>query len=179
MPKLKQARVLVCNSLGCSKIKGPGDPLLIVRIDQFGRLVITKFRDDRIFGAEISRPAARSICSFECMVRHASRWMHGQITAADQPEGVAPACWSGDELTCWVSDVYKTSLHCGEARVINYRDDGQKRSIWCFKRDQFSAIDRCAGFYATFSTEQKGEYTNVTKVLRHFNTPPRGAWATS
>jgi hypothetical protein len=77
------------------------------------------------------------------------------------------------ELTCWVSDVYKTSTSNPliadnskrQARIVNYMDNGQKRSMWCFEREAFERVERTAGSYAVFKVKRRGEYVNVVDVL--------------
>ncbi|HEV7674460.1 MAG TPA: hypothetical protein VGQ12_08015 [Candidatus Angelobacter sp.] len=166
----KTIRVYRCQAHGCMKVMKPGDRWIVAVIDADGRLIFEPHRDYRLFAAASERHGARVLCGEACAYHHLQRWLCGMITAADKPFCPSPAAWNGNQLTCWVSDVYETTTAYGPARIINYRDSGRKCTIFCFRKDQFESIDRTAGGYATFLTETKindggRQFCKVSSVL--------------
>jgi hypothetical protein len=157
-------------------VKGAANHWFVATIDKNGRLSFDKFTSQMEFEKAANRHGALEICSEACMHTHMSRWASGGITSAERPACPSPAVLdeAKGELTCWVSDVYKSHVHwkhpqggmCQkQSRILNYMDDGQKRSIWCFEASAFERVERTAGSYAVFKVKRRGEYINVMDVL--------------
>jgi hypothetical protein len=185
---MRAERTYRCRVRPCQKVKGAANHWFVAMIDRNGRFSADKFTSQMEFEKAASRHGAIEICSEACLHTHMSRWASGGITAAERPACASPAVLdeAKGELTCWVSDVYKSntlpipgkfySRSPGElttipprekspARIVNYMDDGQKRSIWCFEREAFERVERTAGSYAVFKVKRRGEYVNVVDVL--------------
>lgn len=172
-------RTYRCRVRPCQRVKGDANHWFVATIDTHGRLSFEKFTSSLEFEKAAGRHGALEICSEACMHTHMSRWASGGITSAERPGNASPAVLDLKDnafdgtLTCWVSDVYKTnasnilsnddSKH--QARIVNYMDDGQKRSIWCFNDIAFQRVERTAGSYAMFKVKRRGEYVNVIDVL--------------
>jgi hypothetical protein len=178
MRKLSPSRVFKCQALNCKNVMRAGDRWLIAVSWADGRLTFEKFRDLNLFELHAEEHGARVICSEVCADVHFQRWFRGSISAADEPAGPSPAVFTEDRLICWVSDVYKDTGRFGEARIINFRDNGQKRQVYCFRPQYFAAIEKTAGLYATFLTEKKRkdgtDYVNVVKLISASASPNKG-----
>jgi hypothetical protein len=172
---MRAERTYRCRVRPCEKVKGAANHWFVAMIDRNGRFSVDKFTSQIEFEKAASRHGAIEICSEACLHTHMSRWASGGITAAERPACASPALLdeAKGELTCWVSDVYKTSARDSQriaasnnpARIVNYMDDGQKRSVWCFEAAAFDRVERTAGSYAVFKVKRRGEYVNVVDVL--------------
>jgi hypothetical protein len=173
---MRAERTYRCRVRPCQKVKGAANHWFVAMIDKNGRFSADKFTSQLEFEKAAIRHGAIEICSEACLHTHMSRWASGGITAAERPACASPAVLdeAKGELTCWVSDVYKShskrlnaspGLEPFETRIVNYMDDGQKRSVWCFEREAFERVERTAGSYAVFKVKRRGEYVNVVDVL--------------
>jgi hypothetical protein len=170
---MRGERTYRCRVRPCEKVKGAANHWFVAMIDRNGRFSVDKFTSQMEFEKAANRHGAIEICSEACLHTHISRWASGGITAAERPACASPAVLdeAKGELTCWVSDVYKSHSQWNKAsvkhetRIVNYMDDGQKRSVWCFEAAAFERVERTAGSYAVFKVKRRGEYVNVVDVL--------------
>jgi hypothetical protein len=173
-------RVYKCRVRPCQNVKGVSNHWLVVTIDKLGRLTFERFTKVEEFIKAANRHGAIEICSEACLHVHLGRWAAGKITSAERPGCPSPAVLEipagakDGTFTCWVSDVYRSHAtwnkdiqgQYSETRIVNYMDDGQKRSMWCFQSEVFDVVDLTAGHYATFKVKRKGEYVNITGVIK-------------
>lgn len=187
---MKPDRTYRCRVFPCTHVKGVSNHWFAGSIDKNGLLSFQKFTSMQEFEKAAKRHGAIEICSEACMHSHLSRWAGGKVTAAEKPACASPAVLdeARGELTCWVSDIYKSHSQWAkdgvgqysETRIVNYMDDGQKRSIWCFHAGAFERVERTAGSYAKFKVKRRGEYVNVIDVLEtdgHYMQPRKDATA--
>lgn len=152
-----------CRVRPCKAIKGVNNHWFVARIDNKG-LHVHRFTEK-----EASRHGAIEVCSENCLHRHISRWAAGEITADQMPDAPSEALIQGDELTVWVSSVYRTNTQFGPARIVNAKQMGREASYWCFNAAVFEAVELTAGTHATFKTQIKEvagrSYRNIVDVI--------------
>jgi hypothetical protein len=167
-------RIFKCGVRECGTVRRIGTDLstwLVGLIDSTGRLIFEHPAPHQ-FERAAKTHGAIAICGAICAHTHFSRWMNGNITAEDAPACPSPAVFGDNELTAWVSAIYRDETKFGQARVVSYRDMGRDQRIRCFKPEIFPDLDVIYGNHVSFRTQPKEDktrkksYVNVVEILR-------------
>lgn len=167
-------RIFKCGVRECGSVRRIETSLstwLIALVDSQGRLIF-EHPAPHHFQRAAKTHGALAICGSICAHTHFSRWMSGNITAEDAPACPSPAVFHDNELTAWVSAVYRDETQYGEARVISYRDMGREQRVRCFKPEIFPDLDLIYGNHVAFRTQPREDkarnkkYVNIVEILR-------------
>jgi len=159
--KPQRFRVFHCQMPGCRARKGESNHWFIAWIDKHGNLGASKFTPKGAHATSLV------ICGHQCLHKLLELWAAGKITALFRPECASAAVMQEDRLTAWVSAIYRARVRNqrSEARMVNYKDSGQEKFMYCFRPEVFELVEQTAGTHATFRTTRSGQYTNIMDVI--------------
>jgi hypothetical protein len=172
-------RVYKCRVRPCQNVKGVSNHWFVVTIDKLGRFIAEKFDNSDRFAKAANVHGANEVCSERCLHIQQSRWAQGRITASDKPACGSPAFQTHTTLTAWVSTVYTTkTFEAGKpgdgkrpARIVNYRDEGVEKRMWCFNQDAFPRVEAAIGAHVKFRIQRRKDYAVILDVLEVLDAP--------